>query len=108
VQAQRLKKVAHPGTTLKAHMRAAGLSAAALSRYLNVPTNRITSILNGQRAITGDTALRLSHFFQKSPDFWLGLQTEYDLHLAEKEKGREILGLPTIKSEGEVADRRSA
>jgi len=98
----------HPGTVLRQHLTTAGLTAAALSRNLNVPTNRITSILNGQRAITGDTALRLAHFFQTAPDYWLGLQTEYDLYLADKEKGREILALPTINSDAGPNDRRTA
>ena len=55
------------------------MSAAELARQLNVPTNRVTGILNGQRAITGDTALRLGHFFGTSPEFWLNLQGLYDL-----------------------------
>lgn len=94
-----VNRASHPGTILRRHLKSASLTAAALSRNLNVPTNRITTILNGQRAITGDTALRLAHFFQTAPDYWLGLQTEYDLYLADKEKGREIHALPTISSD---------
>ena len=103
-----VNRALHPGTVLRRHLKSASLTAAALSRNLNVPTNRITTILNGQRAITGDTALRLAHFFQTAPDYWLGLQTEYDLYLAEKDEGREILALPTINSDTGPNDRRTA
>jgi addiction module HigA family antidote len=103
-----VQRASHPGTVLRQHLTLAGLTAAALSRNLNVPTNRITSILNGQRAITGDTALRLAHFFQTAPDYWLGLQTEYDLYLADKEEGREIHALPTISSDTGPNDRLMA
>ena len=61
----------HPGEHLAEELRELEMSAASLARQLNVPTNRITSILNGQRAITGDTALRLAHFFGSSAEFWL-------------------------------------
>ena len=66
------------------------MPAAELARALNVPTNRITGILNGQRAITADTALRLGHWFGTSAEFWLNLQKLYELRLAENEKGAEI------------------
>ena len=69
------------------------------SRKLKVPTNRITGILNGQRAITGDTALRLAHFFGTSAEFWLNLQKLYELRLAEQKAGKTIKALPTLKSE---------
>ena len=64
----------HPGEHLAEELRELDMSAAALARQLQVPTNRITAIINGQRAITGDTALRLAHFFGTSPEFWLNLQ----------------------------------
>jgi len=63
------------------------MSAAELSRQLGVPTNRVTSILNGQRSITRDTALRLAHFFGTSPQFWLNLQSLYALRLAQQKSG---------------------
>jgi antitoxin HigA-1 len=72
-------------------------SAAELARQLRVPTNRVTGIVNGQRAITGDTALRLGHFFGTSPQFWLNLQTLYDLRVAEQRAGSTIKALPTLK-----------
>ena len=73
------------------------MSAAALARQLDVPTNRITAILNGQRAITGDTALRLARFFGTSGQFWLNLQSLYELRLAERKAGKAIRKLPTLK-----------
>lgn len=74
------------------------MSAAALARQLDVPTNRITAILNGQRAVTGDTALRLAHFFGTSAEFWLNLQKIYELRLAEESVGSAIRMLPTLES----------
>ena len=65
----------HPGEHLAEELEALNMSAAELARQLKVPTNRVTEILNGQRAISGDTALRLAHFFGTSPQFWLNLQT---------------------------------
>jgi len=75
------------------------MSAAALARQLQVPTNRITEILNARRAVTGDTALRLGHFFGTSAEFWLNLQKLYALRLAEKKAGKAIKALPTLKNE---------
>jgi len=73
------------------------MSAAELARKLDVPTNRVTQILNGTRSITGDTALRLAHFFGTSAQFWLNLQTLYDLRLAQQKTGRAIKALPRLK-----------
>ena len=73
----------HPGEHLGEELEALKMSAAELARRLHVPTNRVTGILNGQRAITGDTALRLAHFFGTSAEFWLNLQSLYELRLAE-------------------------
>ena len=74
----------HPGEHLAEELKALGMSVAELARKLEVPTNRITGILNGQRAITGDTALRLAHFFGTSAEFWLNLQSLYELRIAKK------------------------
>jgi addiction module HigA family antidote len=87
----------HPGEHLAEELDALGMSAAALARQLKVPTNRVTGILNGQRAVTGDTALRLGHFFGTSPEFWLNLQSLYELRLAEQKAGKSIRILPTLK-----------
>jgi addiction module HigA family antidote len=87
----------HPGEHLAEELTELGMSAAELARKLDVPTNRITGILNGQRAITGDTALRLAHFFGTRAEFWLNLQSLYDLRLAEKKVGKSIKALPKLK-----------
>jgi addiction module HigA family antidote len=87
----------HPGEHLSEELDALGMSAAELARRLEVPTNRITAILNGQRAVTGDTALRLAHFFGTSAEFWLNLQSLYELRLAEQKAGRAIKALPTLR-----------
>ena len=89
----------HPGEHLAEELNALDMSAAALARKLEVPTNRITEILNGQRSITGDTALRLAHFFGTSGEFWLNLQKLYELRLAEKKSGKAIKALPTLMDE---------
>jgi antitoxin HigA-1 len=87
----------HPGEHLAEELEALNMSAAALARHLKVPTNRITEIINGQRAVTGDTALRLAHFFGTSAEFWLNLQSLYELRLARKKAGKSIKALPTLK-----------
>ncbi len=87
----------HPGEHLSEELKELGMSAAELARQLKVPTNRITEILNGQRAITGDTALRLGHFFGTSAQFWLNLQSLYELRRAEKKAWKSIKVLPTLK-----------
>lgn len=87
----------HPGEHLAEELEQLGMSATELARQLNVPASSITGILNGQRAITGDTALRLGHFFGTSPQFWLNLQSLYELRLAEQKAGKAIKFLPTLK-----------
>ena len=87
----------HPGEHLAEEIDVLDMSAAELARKLDVPTNRITQILNGTRAITGDTALRLAHFFGTSAEFWLNLQSLYDLRIAQEKSGRSIKALPTLK-----------
>ena len=89
----------HPGEQLAEELTTLQMSAAALARKLKVPTNRITGILNGRRAITGDTALRLAHFFGTSEEFWLNLQKLYELRLAEEKAGKTIKALPVLKNE---------
>ena len=86
----------HPGEHLAEQLEELDMSASALARQLKVPTNRITEILNGQRAVTGDTALRLGHFFGTSPEFWMNLQKLYELRLAEQKFGATIKDLPTL------------
>jgi addiction module HigA family antidote len=87
----------HPGEHLAEELKTLGMSAAELARKIRVPTNRVTQILNGQRSVTGDTALRLAHFFGTSPEFWLNLQSLYELRIAQQKVGKAIKGLPTLK-----------
>lgn len=90
----------HPGEHLAEELRALNMSASEFARRIKVPTNRVTGILNGQRGITGDTALRFAHFFGTSAEFWVNLQSLHDLHVAEAKAGRMIEDLPTLRSAG--------
>ena len=80
----------HPGEILREELDTLGLSANALARALGVPVNRITLILNGQRGITADTALRLARYFGTTPQLWLNLQQTWELRRAEIETGDQI------------------
>jgi addiction module HigA family antidote len=80
----------HPGEILKGELIEVGMSANAFAQALHVPANRITAILNGSRSITADTALRISRFFGTTPEFWLNLQTAYDLKVARQTVGSRI------------------
>ena len=80
----------HPGRILRRELKERGLSANKLALALRVPSGRITSILNGKRAITPETALRLSRYFGNSAQFWMNLQTRYDIVVAERELGKRI------------------
>ena len=80
----------HPGEILREELYAIGLSANALSKNLGVPVNRITMILNGQRGVSADTALRLARYFGTAPQLWLNLQQTWELRRAEIESGPEI------------------
>ena len=94
----------HPGEHLAEELRALHMSASELARRIKVPTNRVTGILNGHRAITGDTALRLAHFFGTSAEFWVNLQSSHDLQVAEAKTGRVIEQLPTLRRMDILAD----
>lgn len=78
----------HPGEHLAEELKELGMRAAELARQLDVPTKRVTQILNGRRAIAGDTALRLAHFSGTTAEFWLNLQGLYELRIAQKKVGR--------------------
>jgi addiction module HigA family antidote len=99
------RKAIHAGEHLAEQLEALTMSAAELARQLGVPTNRVTGILNGQRAVTGDTALRLGHFFGNSPQFWLNLQALYELRTAEQKTGSAIKRLPTLSAKRRAAAR---
>ena len=82
--------ITHPGRLLKRELAARNLSANRLSLDIDVPSGRITDILNFRRAITADTAVRLERYFGNSAQFWLDLQGQYDIGVVEREKGAEI------------------
>jgi len=85
----------HPGYILETEfLDELGLSAYALAKALRVPVNRITGIVKGERAITADTALRLARYFDTTPEFWLNLQTHYDLVVTSRQTARRIDSAP--------------
>ena len=89
-----LRTPIHPGEHLAEELRELGFSAAELARQIAVPINRITGLINGQRGVTADTALRLAHWFGTSPQFWMNLQQMYELRVAERDVGAQIATLP--------------
>ncbi|MFN4226292.1 MAG: HigA family addiction module antitoxin [Hyphomonas sp.] len=84
----------HPGTVLAEELAELGVTLTAAARALGVPANRVSQIVNGHRAITADTALRLAHWLGTTPQFWMNLQAAYDLAIAEAEAGAAIRKLP--------------
>jgi len=86
----------HPGEHLAEELDELKMSAAELARQIEVPVNRITAILNGERGVTADTALRLGHWFGTSAEFWLNLQSLYELRLARRDVGDRVKKLPTL------------
>ncbi len=84
----------HPGEILADELQELGVSPTELARQISVPANRLTQIVQGKRAITGDTALRLGHWFRTSPQFWLNLQSAYDLRIAAEQVGEIVRKLP--------------
>src|SRR5215217_3233662 len=81
----------HPGAILKEELEARGMSGNALALALRINSGRVSEILNGKRAVSADTALRLGRFFGNDPQFWLGLQATYDLAVASRENGDRIM-----------------
>jgi addiction module HigA family antidote len=98
----------HPGEHLAEELKELGISAAELARQIAVPVNRVTGIINGQRAITADTALRLGHWFGTSPEFWLNLQKLYELRLAREEIGASVEKLPKLTQRRRIKARQAA
>jgi addiction module HigA family antidote len=84
------RAISHPGRLLKRELSTRKLSANRLSLDIGVPSGRITDILNGRRSITADMAVRLGRYFGNSAQFWLDLQSQYDIAVVEREKGGEI------------------
>lgn len=93
----------HPGEILADELKELGITPTELSRQIKVTPNRVTQIIQGKRSITGDTALRLGHWFGNSPEFWLNLQSAYDLRLATQAAGAEIEALPVRPQAGRQA-----
>jgi antitoxin HigA-1 len=81
----------HPGEVLRDELEELEMSARSFAEALCVPPNRITAVLNGQRGITADTALRLARYLGTTPEMWMNLQKSYELRLAEIEAGKEII-----------------
>ncbi len=92
-----MRPAIHPGEILAEELDEVTVTPTELARQLRVPANRITQIIQGKRSVTGDTALRLGHWFGTSAQFWLNLQGMYDIRVAQQAAGREITKLPTRK-----------
>lgn len=89
------RRAVHPGVILKDELDELGVTPTEFARQIDVPPNRVTQIIGGKRAITGDTALRFGHWFGIEPQFWLNLQAQFDLAIAERATGEAISRLPT-------------
>jgi addiction module HigA family antidote len=89
---RKLLPLIHPGEILlEEFMRPLGISMNRLARDIAVPPGRISAIVNGKRSVTADTALRLGRYFGVTPELWLGLQSDYDLRLAQRTIGEEVV-----------------
>ena len=89
------KRAVHPGIVLKDELSEVGVSPTEFSRQISVPPNRVSQIIAGKRSITGDTALRFGHWFGTEPEFWLNLQSQFDLAQADRRVGALVRELPT-------------
>jgi addiction module HigA family antidote len=87
-------RAVHPGEVLKDELDGLDVSPTEFARQIDVPPNRVSQIIAGKRAVTGDTALRFGHWFGTEPQFWLNLQSAYEIRVAEEKAGREIARLP--------------
>ncbi len=88
-------RAVHPGEILKEELAELGVTPTAFARQIDVPPNRISQIIAGKRSISGDSALRFGHWFGVEPQFWLNLQTQFDLAAAERKVGASVRVLPT-------------
>jgi len=89
------KRAVHPGIILKGELDELGITPTEFARQINVPPNRVSQIISGKRSITGDTALRFGHWFGVDPEFWINLQAQFELAMADREIGEAIRKLPT-------------
>lgn len=92
-----LRRVVHPGEVLKDELDELGITPTELARQIAVPANRVSQIIAGKRSVTGDTALRLGHWFGVEPQFWMNLQAQHDLAVAAREIGETVGALPTAR-----------
>ena len=96
----------HPGEILAEELAELGVTPTELARQLKVPANRISQIIQGKRSISGDTALRLGHWFGTTGQFWLNLQSAFEIRVVAKEAGAEIARLP-VRSAPATRQRRT-
>ena len=94
------KRAVHPGEVLRDELAEFGITPTAFARQIDVPPNRISQIITGKRSVTGDTALRFGHWFGVEPQFWMNLQTQFDLATAERRAGAAVRELPTAIADG--------
>ena len=92
------RRVVHPGVVLKDELDELGVTPTAFARQIDVPPNRVSQIIAGRRSVTGDTALRFGHWFGVEPQFWMNLQSQFDLVMAEEKAGAAVRGLPTARA----------
>ncbi len=89
------RRAVHPGEVLEEELAEHGVAPTAFAREIDVPPNRVSQIIAGKRSVTGDTALRFGHWFGVDPQFWLNLQSQFDLAVAERKVGTAVRELPT-------------
>ena len=94
------KRVVHPGEVLRDELAEFGITPTAFARQIDVPPNRVSQIIAGKRSVTGDTALRFGHWFGVEPQFWMNLQTQFDLATADHRAGGAVRNLPTAAEGG--------
>lgn len=99
-------RAVHPGEVLKDELDGLGVSPTEFARQIDVPPNRVSQIIAGKRAVTGDTALRFGHWFGTEPQFWLNLQSAYEIRIAEEKAGRAIAQLPVRTGAPAMADHQ--
>ena len=92
-----LKRAVHPGEILKDELAELGVTQTTFAHQISVPPNRVSQIIAGKRSVTGDTALRFGHWFGVDPQFWLNLQTQFDLAAADRQVDAAVRALPTAK-----------
>ena len=92
-----LRRAVHPGEVLAGELEELEITPTELARQIDVPANRVSQIIAGKRRITGDTAIRLGHWFGTEPQFWMNLQTQFDLAAAEEQIGELLADRPTAR-----------